>query len=111
MHIDAPHAWNIQHRLRQDESIRCDDHQVRFEFRYVVDNLLIPQGCRLPDRNVLLERIHLDGTGRDFLATPCRPVGLRQHRDRRITGIDQCRKRRPGKVGRAGKDNFCSAHR
>ena len=83
MNVKAAARRYVEGSLRQYQSVRRNNHNIRLERRKLCEDPVVAQGLRLQYLDALLERVALDRARRQFLAAAGRPVRLGEdgHRD------------------------------
>jgi hypothetical protein len=92
MNVDATAARNVEHGLRQQQTVSGNDEQIRLQHGKLGNSGRFPQRCRLPDADTFLLCENLDRTRSDFLAAAGRAVRLCQHEVQHKASGNQCRK-------------------
>jgi len=105
MNVDATEPWDVEHGLRQDQTVSDDDHDVGPITRELRDRRWITQLRGLLDVQVVRGRALLDRAHRHLLTATRRSIRLRINGHDAMTRSDQRCERRHGKLGRARKDD------
>jgi len=103
--VDAAQAGQIEHGLRQDQSVGHHHHQVGVQLRQLGLRLGGTQGLRLIDRNVVLHGELLDRAGHQLLPAPGRPIRLGVHRHHLAPGVEQGLQMLSGELRCSGKND------
>lgn len=106
MDVETAKFGNIQHGLRQNQAVSRDDHDIgaRCPDGFVTGRIL--EFFRLADRDAVILGFDLDRTGGELHATSTRAIGLSKHQHHLVSGGDDGGKRLPGKLWRAGENDF-----
>ena len=103
--VDAAVRRNVEHRLGQQLAVGDNDNDLGRQLAQACLLVLVFEGSRLIDRNVMLKRQLLDrGRGQNLLAA-LRLVRLRVDRRDLMTGIEQRLKARHREIRRAHENN------
>ncbi len=105
MHVDAAASRDIQHRLRQYQSVGGNDQQVGLERLQFVHDTVITQRRRLQDAHSMFQGKAFHRTLRQAFAAPRRSIRLRKNRDRHDAGGKQCRQGMQRELRRAGENH------
>ena len=105
MDVDATEPRNIEHRLRQDQTVGDNDHDIGFERRQMLDLRGIAQLQRLLDVQSMLQRALLHRAHRELLAAPGWPIRLCVDGHDSMLGGNQRFERWHREIGCTGKDD------
>src|SRR5579884_33218 len=108
MDVYAALSRCFENRLREDQSVRRDDGEIRVKRSKLILFLGIPQGSRRADLDPKLFSDRMDLRLTVSLSAPRRARWLRVSRDDVMTGRNQRPQRGDGKIRRSEEDD---AHR
>jgi hypothetical protein len=89
MHIETTVGWNIEHVLRQYQTISGNNQDVGLQCCEACNGRFVTKTLWLQHDNPALLRVALHGAGCNPTATACRAVWLRIHSDNGVSGVDQ----------------------
>ena len=101
MYVDGAHGRDVQDFLRQNLPEGGGDEQIRAQRAQGVQPLLAADALKLQHLKAVPERRFLDRAGRQAMAAPAGPVGLRAHGGDVPAAVQQRFQRRHGKFRRA----------
>ncbi len=96
MDVQAAVTREVQHRLRQNQSVGSDDHHVCVKAAELFLRFGRFQGLWLKHGNARLNRHLFDRAGCQFAATASGPVGLGVNANHLMMGREQCLQRGGG---------------
>ena len=101
MHVDAAVRRNVKHRLGQQLAVCHYDDNLGCQLAQTRLLVLIFEGIRLENRNIMLECERFHRRCRENLLAALRLIRLRVHRADIMSGVDERLQARHGEVRRA----------